>query len=100
MLAPVTPVFGADHWAGLVEQSRATNCHWSAALERSLAAIAQLEAMLAVSWTLDGAIGSHCDLHPTNLMHLATGALVLVDWDAAGPVVPEREVACFALVFR
>jgi len=24
---------------------------------------------------------------------------VLVDWDAAGPVVPVQEVACFALVF-
>jgi len=98
-LAPAMPVFGADHWAGLVEQSRAANCHWSAALERSLAGIAHLEAMLSVTWTLDGAIGSHRDLHPTNFMHLATGALVLVDWDAAGPVVPEQEVACFALVF-
>ena len=26
-------------------------------------------------------------------------SLALVDWDAAGPVVPAQEVACFALVF-
>ena len=46
-----------------------------------------------------GAIGSHRDLYPTNLMRLETGGLVLVDWDAAGPVIPHQEVACFALVF-
>jgi hypothetical protein len=98
-LAPATPVFGADHWAGLLEQSRAANCHWSAALGRSLAGIAQLEAILSATWALDGAIGSHRDLHPTNFLRLPAGPLVLVDWDAAGPAIPKQEVACFALVF-
>ena len=28
----------------------------------------------------------------------STGDLIVVDWDAAGPVVPRQEVACFALV--
>ena len=45
-------------------------------------------------------IGSHRDLHPSNVMKLRNeGGLVLVDWDAAGPVVPVQEVACYALVF-
>jgi hypothetical protein len=37
--------------------------------------------------------------HATNIMRVeSTGDLIVVDWDAAGPVVPHQEVACFALV--
>jgi thiamine kinase-like enzyme len=44
-------------------------------------------------------VGSHRDLHPTNVMRLDHGrGFMPVDWDAAGPVVPGHEIACFAPV--
>jgi hypothetical protein len=72
---------------------------WGEHLDQALPQIERLETQLAAGWTLEGAIGSHRDLHPTNLLRLASGELALVDWDAAGPVIPRKEVACFALVF-
>src|SRR5205085_2353814 len=61
--------------------------------------IEQLETLAAETWSLDGMVGSHRDLTPTNIMRVdSAGDLVVVDWDAAGPVVPHQEVACFALV--
>lgn len=56
--------------------------------------------MSATTSPVERMIGSHRDLHPTNVMRLRDSpGLVLVDWDAAGPVVPRQEMACFALVF-
>ncbi len=98
-LAPTGPVFGAPHWAHLAERARAMDACWCAQIERAAPEIARLEAHITATWTLEGAIGSHRDLHPTNLLRVARGRHVLVDWDAAGPVVPRQEVACFALVF-
>ena len=77
----------------------AAGCAWSATLTHTLSTIDRLETMLARRSSFGTAIGSHRDLHPTNLIQLASGGFALVDWDAAGPVIPEQEVACFALVF-
>jgi thiamine kinase-like enzyme len=93
------PTARGIHWIALEGAAREAACAWADRLEECLAVIHQLELLVTRSWRVDELIGSHRDLHPTNLLRLHPGALALVDWDAAGPVIPEHEVACFALVF-
>jgi Ser/Thr protein kinase RdoA (MazF antagonist) len=98
-LLPQLPGASGTHWIALAKAARQATCVWAQRPADCLPVIRQLELVVTRSWRADGFIGSHRDLHPTNLLRLQTGALALVDWDAAGPVIPDHEVACFALVF-
>jgi len=92
-LAPERPSTGLSRWLALAESACSVDAVLRAALDRALASIHDLETLSTIS-LIEGMVGSHRDLHPTNLMRLHQGGgLVLVDWDAAGPVVPLHEVA-------
>jgi Ser/Thr protein kinase RdoA (MazF antagonist) len=99
-LAPETTSPGIERWATLAEAACPKYPELRASLDRALPAIHALETLPSKIWPVERMVGSHRDLHPTNVMRLERGGgFVLVDWDAAGPVVPCQEVACFALVF-
>lgn len=90
----MTPtVFGYDRWTRLIERGAELAAPWvdslRAALPGVLAAEEEAKAWAAVPrrW-----VGSHRDVRPENSIR-RDGRLVLVDWDGAGPIVPEVEVA-------
>jgi aminoglycoside phosphotransferase (APT) family kinase protein len=98
-LTPPRATPGIDQWRHLAEQARSSSPEVARQVDRAMPVIEQLERLAAETWSLDGMVGSHRDLTPTNIMRVeSTGDLVVVDWDAAGPVVPRQEVACFSLV--
>ncbi len=94
-LTPERPSPGVNRWITLLDSARSCDTELGMSLECALESIARLETLTSKVLPSEEMIGSHRDLHPSNLMRLHHGtALVLVDWDAAGPVVPVQEVAC------
>jgi Ser/Thr protein kinase RdoA (MazF antagonist) len=99
-LAPQHPSPGFTRWITLLDSARSCDAGLGMSLERALPSIERLETLTSKIGPVESLIGSHRDLHPSNVMRLRDGrGLVLVDWDAAGPVVPAQEVVCFALLF-
>ena len=99
-LAPERPSHGMTRWLALAESTRSFDAELRISLDRAVPSIEDLETLTSTISPVEPMVGSHRDLHPTNVMRLREGrGLVLVDWDAAGPVVPVQGVVCFALVF-
>jgi len=99
-LTPERPSPDISHWLALADAACSVHPELHASVDRALPAIVDLETLTSTIWPIERMVGSHRDLHPTNVMRPEHGgSFVLVDWDAAGPVVPCHEVACFALVF-
>lgn len=91
---------GFNRWITLLDSARSCDAELRIPLERALPSIQDLETLTLTIAPVESIVGSHRDLHPSNVMRLSDGhGLVLVDWDAAGPVVPAQEVVCFALVY-
>ena len=78
---------------------------WRGSLPKDLASpdllttIALMEDMVQLGHTTSGPerVMSHRDLDGKNVLRVSTGELLLVDWDAAGPVVAEWDVVSTAL---
>lgn len=86
--------WGAAHWRTLVAAGRALKLSWSEHLNEAIEPILAIEAA-AVDWAASPHrwVASHRDVRPDNTLRRHDGSLLLVDWDAAGPTVPGREVA-------
>lgn len=91
---------GDDHWRSLAERVERSDAEWKWEFRAILATVAEIEAYV------DSARGDetrlilgHRDADQKNWMRTADKDLLLVDWDAAGPVNPRHEVASLALTW-
>ncbi len=93
------PYAPLDHagWHALLERATLREIPWAAALQQAVPMLLREEAFV-ISQRPDvaGWVPSQRDYHPPNVMETPSGALLLVDWDAAGPALPNEDVAGFA----
>jgi Phosphotransferase enzyme family len=93
-------VFGDEHWRARAEQAERAGVAWAPDLRRLLPTLAELETYLARAHSdATRLLLSHRDSDMKNVMRTPDGALLLVDWDAAGPVHPRHDLANHALVW-
>ena len=83
---------GPATWDQLIGAARAQGASWGQALAGHASLLAGL-AHLVTPAAPDQLVTCHRDLHPDNVLVDATGDLVLLDWDDAGPACPDRELA-------
>ncbi|BBC34090.1 hypothetical protein SGFS_053840 [Streptomyces graminofaciens] len=80
-------------WAELYERVRRAGVPWADELGRFVAGPAvELAAHVTPSAPGD-VVTSHLDMRPQNVLVGPTGTPVLLDWDNAGPISAERELA-------
>ena len=91
---------GDDHWRSLAERIERSDAEWKWEFRAILPTVAEVEAYVD-SARLDDTplILGHRDADQKNWMKTEDKALLLVDWDAAGPVNPRHEVASLALTW-
>jgi Ser/Thr protein kinase RdoA (MazF antagonist) len=90
---PPLAIFGADHWAELAAQARTTAPAWAQPLTALLPVLAELEALVAAATAPNALVAwGHRDADPKNCLAGRRGRLLLVDWDAAGPIMPVHEL--------
>jgi aminoglycoside phosphotransferase (APT) family kinase protein len=93
-------VRGGEYWLALAERVEQSSIEWRWEFRGLLPTIQELETY--VTSARDDStplILSHRDADQKNWMKTATGELLLVDWDAAGPVHPRHDVASTALAW-
>ncbi len=93
---PADPWFettpGPATWSLLAGAGMARGAQWAPALSQRTGLLRELAALVTPPAD-DQLITCHRDLHPGNVLIDASGELVLLDWDDAGPAVPGRELA-------
>lgn len=92
--------FGEAHWRAHLERADERGDAWAPLLRGLLPALRELEAYVAS--TCDDPsplLISHNDADKKNCLRASDGRLLLVDWDAAGPVNPRHDVANCALAW-
>jgi|CXWL01.1.fsa_nt_gi hypothetical protein len=105
MMADVTQAaalktYGSEHWEQTAERVERSEVEWKWEFRAILHTIAEMEAYVD-SGRADTTplLMSHRDADQKNFMKTPSGELLLVDWDAAGPVHPRHEVASLALTW-
>lgn len=98
---PVTMrICGDDHWRRLADRAQSAGKPWAVELGGALPAVRDLEAFVAEArLRVDPLLMSHRDADPKNVMRREDGTVLLIDWDAAGPVSARMDVANHALVW-
>ena len=85
-------VFGSEHWLALAERAHADAAGWAPELRLLLPVLDELEAYVkAAHGDPTPLLLSHRDSDKKNFMRTPAGELILVDWDAAGPVNPRHD---------
>jgi Ser/Thr protein kinase RdoA (MazF antagonist) len=79
-------------WEDVLKKVRDAGLPWSDELDRFIATSAPRLAHWVTPSPPGGLVTSHLDLQPQNVLVGRDGP-VLLDWDNAGPVAPEREFA-------
>ncbi len=93
-------VYGAEHWAQTAERVERSDVEWTWEFRAILHTIAELEAYVdSGRGDTTPLMMSHRDADQKNFMKTPARELLLVDWDAAGPVHPRHEVASLALTW-
>ncbi len=93
-------VFGHAHWRERLERLERDDSGWGGRLPELLPVLRELEMYLTVAHAdPTPLLLSHRDSDMKNFMRTASGDLLLVDWDAAGPVNPRQDLANEALVW-
>ncbi|MCL5997532.1 MAG: phosphotransferase [Chloroflexi bacterium] len=100
---PWSPL-GGSGWQQLATQAGLRRLSWAPTLQDKLPALARWEEhVLACTTSDEPSVPSQRDLHPPNIIrskaNSQAGRHVVVDWDAAGPVIAREDVAMFALVW-
>jgi hypothetical protein len=91
---------GADFWRDLCDRATAAHARLGEDLGAALPLIAELEAIARhAERERMGVVMGHRDAGPGNVLVASDGSLLLIDWDSAGPVVAEQEIAKEALVW-
>ena len=100
VVGEVWRIFGPRHWLGLAERAEAAGAEWARALDDGLSLVAEMEAFVDASRpSLGPMIMSHRDVDQKNVLVAADGGLLIVDWDATGPVSARHELANTTLVW-
>ena len=87
-------------WEQLAALAAAKGVAWAQTLRQRLPVLVAWENhVLAYTVSDEPVVPSQRDLHPPNVMQCVDGSLMVVDWDAAGPVNAREEVAKYALVW-
>ena len=91
---------GEAYWRTLALRAEAQRAPWTDDLRAYLPVIAEAEAYIAAAHAdrLPLLLG-HRDADKKNFVRAPDGALLLVDWDAAGPVHPRHDLANTALTW-
>jgi hypothetical protein len=93
-------VFGDEHWRAVGERAERAALAWGVEFRRLLPVLRELEAYVTAAHNdPTSLLLSHRDSDKKNFMRTPAGELILVDWDAAGPVNPRHDVANEALVW-
>ncbi len=91
---------GPAGWLRLAANADARGMGWANALREKIPLLITWEEHVSACAVDDEAlVPSQRDLHPPNVIEGGDGRLVVVDWDAAGPVNAREETALFALVW-
>jgi thiamine kinase-like enzyme len=91
---------GGDHWRELAERVERSDAEWKWEFRAILPTLAEIEAYVDRARSdATPLIFGHRDADQKNWMKTAAKDLLLVDWDAAGPVNPRHEVASLALTW-
>jgi hypothetical protein len=97
-LAEALRIGGDEHWLALAERVERSDIEWRWEFQGLLHVVRELETYVEASREdRTPLILSHRDADQKNWMRTDEGVLLLVDWDAAGPVNPRHEVAGLAL---
>ena len=92
--AELLRTYGEAHWRTLVERTSAADVPWAPHLAGCLVAIDELEAFVIAARANGGVqVLSHRDAAPRNVLRTPDDTLVLIDWDSAGPEIPQQEAA-------
>jgi aminoglycoside phosphotransferase (APT) family kinase protein len=89
------PAVDPAHWRSLLDRGAAED--WHDGLGAILPAVDELIALATLPG--DGHVMSHRDCDAKNVLRTPDGALVLIDWDTAGPTVPREDVAMHAIMW-
>ncbi|MDP9236215.1 MAG: aminoglycoside phosphotransferase family protein [Chloroflexota bacterium] len=93
-------VFGDEHWRTALERLEDANSERAGELRTLAPVLHDLEAyVIAAQDDATPLLLSHRDSDAKNFMRTSAGELMLVDWDAAGPVNPRQDLANEALVW-
>src|SRR5581483_11273489 len=93
-------VAGEDFWLALVEEVERTDLPWAWELRAYVPLLLDAEAYVdAARNDITPLILSHRDADQKNFMRTPDDRLLLVDWDAAGPVNPRHDLANMALTW-
>jgi hypothetical protein len=99
-LAATLRVGGDQHWLPIAERVEQSDIEWRWEFRGLLPTIADLEAYVAAARDdTSPLILSHRDADQKNWMKTRRGDLLLVDWDASGPIHPRHDVASTALAW-
>ncbi len=94
------PVFGSEHWRALADRAQRDAANWAPELPPLLPVLHELEVYVRAAHSdATPLLLSHRDSDKKNFLLSPTDELVLVDWDAAGPVNPRHDLANEALVW-
>jgi aminoglycoside phosphotransferase (APT) family kinase protein len=90
---------GETYWREMLARLRAASIAWADDLETAIDPILELERILTAAREDDGTptIMGHRDAYAGNVLIDADGRVLLIDWDAAASVTPQRDVAKHAL---
>jgi thiamine kinase-like enzyme len=92
--------FGDEHWRTYVDRADDLGEPWAPVLRAMLPVLHELEAYVeAADADPTPLLMSHNDSDKRNMLRTPNGRLVLVDWDAAGPVNPRHDVVNYALIW-
>lgn len=92
--------FGDAHWRAHLRRADERGDEWAPLLRTLLPAVGELEAYVASACNdPTPLLLSHNDADKKNCLRAPDGRLLLVDWDAGGPVNPRHDVANCALVW-
>jgi aminoglycoside phosphotransferase (APT) family kinase protein len=85
-------------WEALRDRIRDLRPPWAAAFEAVLPQLLEGQELLAnIAWVPDR--WCHLDFNPQNVLRDATGQVVVIDWENAGPGHPDQELAMSVLDF-
>jgi hypothetical protein len=90
--------FSVAHWEALTQRIERSQFEWAWLYRAMLPDVVAIESLVTAARADGGRrIMGHRDADAKNFIQTPDGALLLVDWDQAGPVVPQHEVASLAL---
>jgi Ser/Thr protein kinase RdoA (MazF antagonist) len=99
LVAKTNPPEPIEAWLRIADEAEAVSMPWAVLLRRRLPVIRNRLNFIHQHDAPAPRVLSQRDLHPPNVLRQRNGALVLLDWDAAGSAIASAEVWHFARVW-